>query len=116
MILAPDAAVDEDGREAFRVFYEREVKGFLGERYRAGRTLAHPLRAEAAFDALCDRPGLAPVRARVDELRRYCEERRQLGEQERLHRWLHSWLLLHVPLSAALLVLGVAHAVWSLYY
>ncbi len=44
------------------------------------------------------------------------EERRQLVDQERAHFWLHSWLLLHVPLSAALLVLGVAHAVWSLYY
>ena len=45
-----------------------------------------------------------------------CEERRLLREQERMHFWLHSWLLVHVPLSAALLVLGAAHVVMSLYY
>jgi hypothetical protein len=33
-----------------------------------------------------------------------------------LHRWLHSWLYLHVPLSMAFLVLVVVHAVWSLRY
>jgi len=37
-------------------------------------------------------------------------------EQERIHRWLHIWLLLHIPLSVALLVLGVLHIVTALYY
>jgi hypothetical protein len=45
-----------------------------------------------------------------------CAERAQLRTQERYHRWLHGWLMLHVPLSAALLVLTVAHIVMSLYY
>ena len=43
-------------------------------------------------------------------------DRRRLAEQERVYRWLHGWLVLHVPLSAALLVLGVTHAVMALYY
>jgi hypothetical protein len=56
------------------------------------------------------------VKEQVTELQRLCDERRQLAEQERLHRLLHGWLLVHIPLSAVLLVLGVAHAVMSLYY
>ena len=43
-----------------------------------------------------------------------CEERRQFNTQLRLHRWLHWWLLVHIPPSIALLVLFVAHVVVSL--
>jgi hypothetical protein len=115
--LAADIAahVDEGGREEFQTFYKK-VAEFLGERYRANLDLAHPVQAELAFGTLFASPGLSPVRDQVNELKRYCEERRHLGEQERLHHWLHAWLLLHVPLSVALLVLGLAHAVMSLYY
>ena len=45
-----------------------------------------------------------------------CEERRQLAAQERLQRWLHGWLLVHVPLSYALLLLSTVHAVQSVRY
>jgi len=34
--------------------------------------------------------------------------------QERLHQWLHGWLLLHVPVSLALILLGAVHAVMAL--
>jgi hypothetical protein len=39
-----------------------------------------------------------------------------LDEQRRLHRLLHGWLLIHIPASYALLLLGVAHAVVALTY
>ena len=41
---------------------------------------------------------------------------RQLRRQIRYHHWLHGWLLLHVPLSLALLLLGCAHAIMALRY
>jgi len=50
------------------------------------------------------------------DLEEICEERRQFLVQRRLHLWLHSWLLVHVPLSFALLVLAAVHAVLSLRY
>ena len=50
------------------------------------------------------------------ELEAICQERRAYAEQERIHHWLHGWLLLHIPLSLALLVLGTLHAILSLYY
>jgi len=52
----------------------------------------------------------------VDDLQAICEERRQLRVQTSLHYWLHAWLLVHVPLSIALLLLSAAHAVLALRY
>jgi hypothetical protein len=45
-----------------------------------------------------------------------CEEERQLVRQRRIYQWLHGWLLVHVPLSIALLVLGGIHAIVALTY
>jgi hypothetical protein len=52
----------------------------------------------------------------LHDLEVMCEERRQLARQRRLHRWLHGWLLVHVPLSYALLLLSAVHAFQSLRY
>ena len=52
----------------------------------------------------------------LHELEAICEERWQLAQQKRLHHLLHGWLFVHVPLSAALLLLSVAHAVIALRY
>jgi len=37
-----------------------------------------------------------------------------LLRQEQMHRWMHGWLLLHIPLSLALILLGAVHAVMAL--
>jgi len=50
------------------------------------------------------------------DLENICEEERQLTRQRRLYLWLHGWLLVHVPLSVALIVLGGVHAVVALRY
>jgi len=52
----------------------------------------------------------------VDDLESICEEERQITRQAKLHKWLHAWLLMHLPLSFALLLLGVIHAVMALAY
>jgi hypothetical protein len=52
----------------------------------------------------------------LDDLENICEEELQLSRQRRLYHWLHAWLLVHVPLSIALLVLGGIHAVMALRY
>jgi hypothetical protein len=55
-------------------------------------------------------------RAVLDDLEDICEEQRQLIRQRRLYHWLHAWLLVHVPLSIVLLILGGVHAVMALRY
>ena len=52
----------------------------------------------------------------LNDLEDICEERRQLALQQRLHHWLHGWLLIHAPTSFALLVLTFVHAVLALKY
>jgi hypothetical protein len=54
--------------------------------------------------------------AALHDLEEICDEARQLARQEQLHLWLHGWLLLHIPLSLALILLGAVHAVMALRY
>jgi hypothetical protein len=58
----------------------------------------------------------APLHGVLDDLENLCEEERQLNRQVRLYQWLHGWLLVHVPLSIVLLVLGGVHAIMALRY
>jgi len=51
-----------------------------------------------------------------DDLENICQEKRDLDRQSRFHRILHGWLLAHIPLSAALIVLGFIHAFAALRY
>jgi hypothetical protein len=106
----------EDGRVQLRAFYERDVRPFLAARAPRSSPLLNPLQAEARFAKLRNLAGMGDVKEPLGQLATLCEERRLLAEQDRIHFWLHSWLLVHVPLSVALLVLGVAHVVTALYY
>jgi vacuolar-type H+-ATPase subunit I/STV1 len=111
-----DDKIDADVRTELYTFFDREVRPFLAAAYVSSAELAHPLRSEILFAHVRAMPGMSAVKEQLGQLEFYCDERRQLGEQERLQRWLHGWLLLHVPLSVVLFVLGLTHAVVSLYY
>ena len=96
-----------------RDFHLRVVRSFLS----TGRSLPHRLddgiSARRAFAQLrSDLP--AELHDSIQQLEELCEERRQFNTQLRLHRWLHWWLILHIPPSIALLVLFVAHVIVSL--
>jgi hypothetical protein len=54
------------------------------------------------------------LHSNLDDLENICEEKRQLDKQSRLHKVLHGWLLVHIPLSYALLLLGAVHAAVAL--
>lgn len=109
-------AYASDARAQLRDFYEQDVRPFLSQRPPRGNPLTNPVQVEARFSKLRRLPEMDQFATEIDKLARFCEERRQLLEQERLHFWLHAWLLLHVPLSLALLVLGILHVVTALYY
>jgi hypothetical protein len=99
-----------------RDFYEQDVRPFLAPVVAPGNALLNPVQVEARFSKLRRLPGMEEIEGEIEKLAQFCEERRLLLEQERIHFWLHSWLLIHVPLSVALLVLGVLHIVTALYY
>jgi len=113
----PQIELEEGAREALRAHYLQEIRPFL-QIQPAGisrRLFASRESVAAYFGHLRT---IMPVAAHdvIKDLEDMCEERRQLAVQRKLHLWMHSWLVLHVPLSFALLVLTAIHAVLSLRY
>ncbi|MBI3950137.1 MAG: hypothetical protein HY314_06755 [Acidobacteria bacterium] len=96
-------------------FYLTEVRPFLDGGPRRSVRLGTPRQAAAVFDHLRT---ILPegLHETINDLEAVCEERRQWAVQRRLHRWLHGWLFVHIPLSVAVLVLAIVHAVISLRY
>ena len=109
----PVALMDEIA--PLRNFYEQELKPFLEKPGARGSALGDPALARSAFAQLRT---LAPasLHTAIEDLEGICEEERQLTLQGHLHVMLHGWLLLHIPLSLALILLGAIHAVMALRY
>jgi len=105
----------EEEVEPVRSFYTSELLPFLQNPTAGDSRLADDTRATAAFTKL---RMLVPPAAHtvIANLENLCEEERQLTRQVRLHRLLHVWLLVHIPLSLVLLLMSVFHAVIALRY
>ncbi|HTM24328.1 MAG TPA: hypothetical protein VL225_03990 [Vicinamibacterales bacterium] len=106
------SGADETG--PLREFYMKEMRPFVQSSART-HPLADPAVAAARFAKL--RPLLpAALEPALQDLESICEEERQLLRQERMHGLLHGWLIVHVPLSFALMALAVVHIVMALRY
>ena len=114
--LATQTAVAvEEGTAPLRSFYDREMRPFLESRGKRHQLLSDADRAHGAFVGL--RTLLpAEVHETTKRLEAICEEERQMRRQSVLHHWLHGWLMMHIPLSFALLLLGCVHAITALRY
>jgi hypothetical protein len=110
---APESAemieLEADDREYVAGVYHHMILPFLQHPDARASALADAARAGGFFEAL-RRKLPAAAHATIADLESICEEERQLTRQKRLYLWLHSWLLVHVPLSIALIVLGAVHA------
>jgi hypothetical protein len=106
--------VDADDSAPLREFYLAEMRPFVSEPDKR-HLLADRQHAGQVFARIRT---LLPVEFHraLGDLENICEEERQLSQQERLHGWLHGWLLTHIPLSFALLVLAIVHIVTALRY
>lgn len=112
---AAAAVLTEEESAPLRSFYLLEMRPFLEHPGAARLRLGDSDQARSAFQQVRT---LIPVSAHptLEDLENICEEERQLTRQIRFHRWLHGWLLVHVPLSLALILLGALHAVMALRY
>ena len=107
--------VDEQSAAAIRTFFETEMEPYLKTAALPKHLLATPSLRKAVFKQLSML--LPPERQLIfEEMEGICEEKRQLDRQAKLHRWLHGWLLVHVPLSYLVLLLAAVHAVMALRY
>jgi len=114
---SPQIAAEETAAQALRAHYLQEMRPFLSERPLAfSRKLFGTPERVAAYFAYIRTLMPEPTHPVLNDLEQICDERRQLLVQARLHRWLHGWLFVHVPLSFAFLLLTFVHAVWSLRY
>jgi hypothetical protein len=110
--LASVMRVAADDTAPLREFYTREMRPFVEAPSRP-HPLADPTAAAARFGKL--RPLVQPaLEGAIADLESICEEERQLLRQERMHRLLHGWLIVHVPLSFVLMALAVVHIVMAL--
>jgi hypothetical protein len=111
--VASGLQADEQASSELRRFLLVEVQPYLGKTGPSRARLGNPSLARAMFRQL--RVLFPPaLHASIDDLENICDEKRQLDKQNRLHKLLHGWLLVHIPLSYAVLVLGVWHAVVAL--
>jgi len=107
--------IEQEDRARFHQIYLDKIQPFLENPDAASMELSDARRAAEVFESM-RRLLAAPVHPVLDDLQNICEEEHQLSRQIRVYRWLHAWLLVHVPLSVALLVLGGVHAVMALRY
>ncbi|MCZ6698050.1 MAG: hypothetical protein O7D94_03860 [Planctomycetota bacterium] len=96
-------------------FYQAHVREFLRQPSWRGHVLADPTEGPLMFAGI--RATLSePLQEPLDRLQGICQETRRKVRQVQLHRLLHGWLLVHIPLSIALMALMVVHAFVALYY
>lgn len=107
--------VEHDDKVRFREAYKSTIRPFLEVPTQQGVALADDQQSVTVFESI-RRAVPTELHPALGDLESICDEERQLNRQRRMYHWLHVWLLVHVPLSVVLLVLGGVHAVMALRY
>ena len=106
---------DPASEEALVEFIDRQILPYLrasrGERFRLGKARFSDDTFRFVKLSVAE-----TYRSRVEEIQGWCDERRMLDLQTRLHHWLYAWLFIHVPFSFLLLILTFWHAYVTLFY
>jgi hypothetical protein len=96
-------------------FYEADLRPFLLQTGRGHSPLGDKAQATGMFGQLRVQIPRAHW-PKLADLESLCDEKRGLDRQRRMHHVLHGWLLVHIPISYALLLLAAIHAVFALRY
>ncbi len=107
-----------EATEELRDFYDKLLRPYLaqvGKGIPPGSVLSSAIESKQNFVRLRT---LMPkvVHSSISDLEDICEEKRELDRQSKLHKVLHGWLMVHIPLSLALVILGLVHAIGALRY
>jgi hypothetical protein len=111
---AVQVETDASAGGRLQVFYDEYVKPFLSDKPARSR-LSNSEAARQIFYSMRKNLPTA-LHETLDDLSRLVQERRDLAKQRSLHHWLHGWLLVHVPLSYSLLLMGAVHAVRAIQF
>jgi len=107
--------LSDEERDNLHHVYIHKILPFLRNPEDSGSPLASNTKAKDFFDAL-RKQCPDSIWPELNDLESICSEERQLSRQRRVYYWLHGWLLVHVPLSITLLVLGGIHALVAIRY
>ncbi|MFM7058863.1 MAG: hypothetical protein ACKO2P_18280 [Planctomycetota bacterium] len=114
---APRVLPSPDEKGVLWEFYVSRVRPYLMEHGSGGVVRRSQFTTEMETNRVFhEQRALLPksLHGGLDELREAVEVRRQLEQQRRLLRWMHWWLMLHVPASILLLVFLAAHVLMAL--
>lgn len=100
--------------QAMKELYTRSIQNYLTPTGQTG-ILSNRMRAAQVFRR-CRSLISVEFHAPLAELEHLCDTCRSLRSRQRLGLWVDRLMLVHVPLSAALIVLGAVHAIGSLRY
>jgi hypothetical protein len=110
----PRVDLNDKYRDYLREVYTSGILPFLRDP-EADSPLSDRVRAATFFEAL-RKQSPKSIHPMLGDVESICEEQRQLSTQRKMYLWLHGWLLVHVPLSITLLVLGGIHGLIALRY
>jgi hypothetical protein len=113
--IAATATSDSASEAALLDFLDRQILPYLAARRGSKYRLGNARFSEDTFRFVKLRV-TEPYRTRVEEIQAWCDERRMLDLQAKLHHWLHAWLFVHAPISFLLLMLTFWHAFVTLFY
>jgi len=110
-VAAAPAAIgaDESSRQVLSKFMIEDCFPYLRARRGGRHRLADPMVCADTF-RLLELSVTEKWKDRVYAMQQWCEDRRLLDLQTKFQYWLHGWLLFHVPVSFALLVVTFWHA------
>ena len=111
--LAPSQAIPNT--DFLASCFRDTIRPYLEKGTASGSPLQSEKKAVDVFQGIREliNPQANPIVSYIEGL---CDQRRQFDKQARLHVWLHSWLLIHLPLSAALIVLMFVHVFVAIKY
>ena len=95
--------------------FENTIKPFLLAERPHDSPLQNSTQAATFFAALRSSTS-GDAAGVIDSLEQICNTRRQFEQQKTIHRLLHGWMIVHLPLSVALVVLLVAHVISAIRY
>jgi hypothetical protein len=111
----PAVPADPASEAVLIEFIDRQILPYLRARRGDRMRLNNPRFSDDTFRFVKLRVAEG-YRGRVEEIQGWCDERRMLDLQVRLHHWLHGWLFVHVPFSFLLVMLTIWHAAVTLFY
>ena len=100
---------DEQSHSAIAQFIDQKCIPYLSARRGDRHPLGKERSAAAAFYSL--KLNADPKwKPRIDQIQKWCDERRMMDLQTRFQHLLHGWLIVHVPASFGLLIGTAWHA------